>query len=512
MKKKLYQSCNVLFLALFFLITLNMIVQSHSLLRFLGAIGIILLCLLGSYLLAKHGDLVLRNEKWMVSFIFFFYFILQLICMQYIAVKPSWDFGQIYANPISLLSTSQLSNPEYLAEFPNNLFLVFVIYIIDGLASLFHITNFLAVGIVFNIIMIDLAIYFLYLTVNRLYNKKMGFFVLLLCFFITPFFTYVPIFYSDTLTMLFPILALYCYTVFIQKDQEWNRKNILLWIIIITAILMGMQIKFTVIIMLIAILIDYFFRVRTTTWKKFLPLIVAVFGIVFLGFHSLQSYLVYKWDIDLNEQIPYTHWIMMGLVHDGGYDKTEYRYTRTFHTKEEKTKANIDMIKSRLGAYGPAGYLKFLNHKLAVTWNDGTYYAPEKLRRFPLSANNIVYQTFSNQGRYYKYYSGVANAIHLVLLLLIMGSTVLTLYHRQADVVSVCRLAVMGLTIFLLLWETRSRYLVQFLPLIIVCALPIIDQTMKYIINLLKIRREEHETTTNIFRTDFSEDQTLVKS
>lgn len=491
MKKILYQVCNVLFLGLFFLIFLNMLLQPSSLLRFLGVISIILLSLVASFLVAKYSDTIIRKEKWIVPFIFLVYIILQLICMQYIAVKPSWDFGQIYANPISLLSTSHLANKEYLAAFPNNLFLVFVIYVIDGVASLFQITNFLAVGVIFNIIMIDLAIYFLYLTVNQLYNKKMGLFVLLLCFLITPFFTYVPIFYSDTLVMLFPILALYCYTLFIKGNQEWTRKNILLWVIIMIAILLGMQIKFTVVIMLIAILIDYFFRVQTTSWKKFLPLIVAVFGIVFLGFHSLQSFLVYKWDIDLRDQIPYTHWIMMGMVHDGGYSDTEYEYTRKFDTKEAKTKANVDMIKRRLRDYGPVGYLKFLNHKLAVTWNDGTYYAPDKLRRFPISVNNIVYQTFSNRGKYYKYYHGVANAIHIVLLLLIIGSTILTLYQGHADVVSVARLAVFGLTIFLLLWETRSRYLVQFLPIIIICALPVIDQFMKYMSSQAVKNREK---------------------
>ena len=60
--------------------------------------------------------------------------------------------------------------------------------------------------------------------------------------------------------------------------------------------------------------------------------------------------------------------------------------------------------------------------------------------------------------------------------------------HSRKKPVSLIRLSIFGLALFLLIWETRSRYLVNFLPLMfIICAdgMNYLNGLVSYIINKL---------------------------
>lgn len=480
MRSKLYQLLNGLFLLLFVIILINCLLVSPSIFKIVGSL--IILAIWGgvAYLIYRYGqNLTKKRQNVIVVFIFAIFLILQLVCMYYLSVKPSWDFSMIYKNAISLVEHNRLTDVDYFGHLPNNLFLTFVMYLIFSISHFVGVHSYLAVGILANIIMIDLSIFVLYLTAKKLYGDKMGLCTLFFCLFISPFFTYVPIFYSDTFTLLFPILISYCYIIFLESDQQFNRKNIALWGFILFLVVLGMQIKMSVAIILIAIVMDYLLRVKKDTWKKFLPSIMTWFILFYLLFHFFQGVLIQKWKIDTNQQVPFTHWIMMSLVEDGGFISEEYQYTLRFPTKAEKQKANVKVIQKRLSDYGVIGYAKFLNHKLAFTWTDGTYFAPEKLRRLPLHSDSLMYQLFSSRGKYYTIYREVAQAIHLATILLALASCILALRKPNLDEVNFARLAIFGLTIFLLIWETRSRYLVNFIPIFILTMLPIINDRMK---------------------------------
>ena len=47
---------------------------------------------------------------------------------------------------------------------------------------------------------------------------------------------------------------------------------------------------------------------------------------------------------------------------------------------------------------------------------------------------------------------------------------------RRRHRATVLRVAVLGLALFLLLWEARSRYLVNFLPVMLAAAFPAVDE------------------------------------
>ena len=74
-------------------------------------------------------------------------------------------------------------------------------------------------------------------------------------------------------------------------------------------------------------------------------------------------------------QMPYTHWLMMGLTGDGGFNLDDVKYTQSFPNIDEKKAANIEVIKQRLSDYGFIGTIKHMTNKsVHNTWGDGTYF------------------------------------------------------------------------------------------------------------------------------------------
>lgn len=143
---------------------------------------------------------------------------------------------------------------------------------------------------------------------------------MILSIFITPFYTYTTIVYTDTLGMIFPILSLYLYVKFYMSPS----KNI--WLLIVLGIILGLGglFKTHALIVLIAILIHSFFMNTKGFIKIGTTLILTVF-ITFLIYKVLTKPLI---PIPSSEVgFPKTHWVMMALKGRGGYDEDDTNMT-----------------------------------------------------------------------------------------------------------------------------------------------------------------------------------------
>lgn len=170
-------------------------------------------------------------------------------------------------------------------------------------------------------------------------------------------------------------------------------------------------------------------------------------------------------------EFPLEHWVAMGLEGTGGYNADVYWMTASVEGKEEKKAVDKAFIQKKLSEYGAEGMIRHLKQKIYFTWGDGVYFAPEKLKREPLKTSRLhawVLYDGSEYAKVYKY----CNAYQLLLLLGIAASLFRNLLEKgRLREVFVIQLAVFGLFLFLLVWETRSRYLVNFVPLFILLAL-----------------------------------------
>lgn len=174
--------------------------------------------------------------------------------------------------------------------------------------------------------------------------------------------------------------------------------------------------------------------------------------------------------IDKTRSIPAVHFMAMGVYGDGGYNAKQALRMAALPTKQQKTAYSIKMLKRRLHQLRPVGYLKFLVKKQRNNTADGTFgwlkeggffhdnQQPNN-HGFSNKLKNFVYL----YGRHIADFRFIAQLWWITLLTIIMLG-----FGTKSWVIQVLRLSMVGGFIFLLLFEGgRSRYLIQYLPCIL---------------------------------------------
>lgn len=409
------------------------------------------------------------SRKWeiiiVVSAIVIF-LILGIVVIFTLRVKPGWDFGHIYNAALNLANHGDFGEAyTYISNFPFQLFLVGMFSIVIKLTS--GILPASDALIYLNLLFILMTIGLFYLIIRKMFDVKKAIFSLFMFIVFSPIILYTPIFYSDTISMFFVMLCFYL-ALFLCDEAITIRKRIILSLLFGLSLLCGFEIKATVLILAIAVLLFVLFIKKKVSVKNATISIVCV-ATVFLPL----SYLISTKSQQLTNrdmEIPKTHWVMMGLRNYGGFNMEDYSEI-TFKAldegrQQELKDIHIEEIKNRLGNYGVFGYLNFLTKKLSYTWGDGTYYVSDKLSREPSNPDSWIYKFVAKDGEYFQIYSTFMNGMQFMLLLVICIGALLTVKDRSEF--AIIKLAIMGVIIFFLLWEARSRYLINYLPLLFV--------------------------------------------
>lgn len=186
----------------------------------------------------------------------------------------------------------------------------------------------------------------------------------------------------------------------------------------------------------------------------------------------------------LNEEDEFgvTHYAMMGLNNetDGVYNSSDVSFSRSFPTKSERISGNLEMIKRRINEYGVNGLVTHTWRKLLVNYGDGTFFFGGEgdfyVKVFPEKNDWICHKLRSvmlNTGEYYAVNAIIKQFLWIYILLASLGNVVaLRKSERKRndisdEVIAVAMLALIGFTIFCLLFEARSRYLFLYVPVYI---------------------------------------------
>ena len=466
-KLGLMEVFNWVFILAFGYILLNIIISPFSLFGNMNPFVVVLgACLLIIILFIINKLLTFQSEKTMKMISigsFFIIFLLQMFFGRYFKVYPTWDFGWIYYQGIELSQQCKPLENYFYSCCSNN---IPILLLVTGIIKFFRMVglNDMLTSLIFiNIIVVLLSIYVMYLTIKEIYGLQRATLFSIVTVLITPFYTYTTIIYTDTLGLIFPILSIYLYFK-IYKSGDFNFLNVILLGIVFG---IGGLFKTHAAIVLIAVLIHYFITNRPHFIKLSISVIVPVI-LILISYKSIirplmpNSYEELAW--------PKTHWIMMGLKGNGIYDEEEATFTRNLEqsgvSKKEIQDQHLEIIKERLKNYGIKGLLTHLNSKLNFTWSDGTYYAPNKLEREPISKNTFQDYIFGDKNLPYLYLSQM---VHVLILFLMWLSSIRILKDKLCFE-SIMTLSVFGVMLFLLIWETRSRYLMIYLPVFVVLA------------------------------------------
>lgn len=380
-----------------------------------------------------------------------------------------YDLRAMHNNALSLLSGEGIKARPYFAQYPHQLFPLLLLTAYYGVFKLLFGTVPLYAGIPLNIILLDCGILLLYLLARRLFGNRMALFSALLCMVFPPFYTYVPFFYLDTFSLPFTVLPLYLYVC--AQQQANARRKIALSLGCGAAIGFGALLRPTILILLVAIGMHLLWASGLRRlWKPALLLVLA-----FLTLYSGAKALVNSQNLLAEEelhtyQFPKTHWIMMGLK-DPMWNRADEEFTKASGDYEQKEAATIQEIKVRLQERGIGGTLRYLWKKSAFQWSDGTYRSGIYLSRSPAkSEKTLLHQFFLKSGKYYRWFRAYSQIFLFAILGLSLYSLLRHLRKRTIALQTVLYLTWMGVFLFFLFWEANPKYLLNFMPILFLCA------------------------------------------
>ena len=412
----------------------------------------------------------IKHKKYIVISMFIVIIFLQLIATKLYKVEPDFrDFKQIYNEAKDF--DNNYDSIDYFCMCQNNIPVLIIFKLIFKICKLIGITNFLNIGIIINILTIDISIYLLYKIINKHIGEKQALMSLVLFFMMPTTYLYAPIFYTDTLSMIFPVLILYLYLK-IKNTTETNKNKIALCILLGITVFIGINIKFTILVIGIAICILEIFLKKEREYSKIFKYItittITLLVLIFTKNILLKTNFKY-YEKMKNDNLPATHFIMMALQGDGRYSEEDVKYTTSFKTHDEKVKANIDEIKNRIQEHNTnRDWIEFLNEKVRTTWGDGTFYAPWLLNRKPVN-EGIWHEYVLKNGEnvdFYKYYE---QGFHIAMLIYILISLLKNKDESEEtnNIGIISRLCIIGLFIIFLIWEAKSRYIFNYITIFV---------------------------------------------
>ena len=446
---------------------------------FLMAIGIAAIVLLRC--LVNKGAFSFKN-KYILPVVILVVTVVLSICCMYIT---GWDAGTLINDAYNWATTGQLGLGYY-SENPNNrlIFVVMASLLKMGMALgitgkpalyglwvivqclLFWVTGFIVKDIIYRITGDDKTALFGYL----LYNLFVG---------MSP---WIVVVYTDCWGFIFPALTLWLYLVL---PDDSALKLIIKWLVLVAVGLLGYQIKTTTFVMYIALVLALFISSFGVPNKilKGLGIVIFVLNVVILvpvfikcwdfipGTIAFEAYTGEKCDREA-ELMPW-HYFMMGLNKDsdGTFNYADDSFSHYIDTSDYRVEREKKVIVERLSDLGFSGLMKLYSKKLVIDYNDGSF--GYGLTGADFVSEQIVDDAPWNVWARYIFMPGrdgfsiYLNYAHILWLAMLIACLFLKVRDRNECAIA---FGLIGITLFLLMFESQQRYLLVFAPVFVIAS------------------------------------------
>lgn len=379
---------------------------------------------------------------------------------------PIFDLEAIYRGAIEWVERgsfthyrSSTCHSDYFAIFPNNLGGLSLLALIFKLGSLLGFTDYFAMATVANALLSAIAMVLTVLTARELFSQKAALFTLALFLLFPPFYAMAPVFYTDCLSLLFPILAFYLYLK-AKRTEELLTKSLLTFGVGLV-IGLGFLIKATVGIALIAMVIDLF----CTDWRRgvrfsLCTLLTAV--VISTVFHAaIYGNMLDKTLVE-QKSMPLSYWTALAFQGDGQYNQVDFELAwQTDPSKRSQVMA--DLTRDRIRELGVGGMAELFLLKGATLMGSGTLALSDYLDDRP-QTESVLHSFLLYNGEHYPLYRLLCTGF----LLAVWVAAILGGFCRTRGFVP--RLCLVGLFLFLFIWESNGRMLLNLLPMLFLSA------------------------------------------
>lgn len=374
-------------------------------------------------------------------------------------------------------------NGDYFVKYPNNLFLHLLLSFYLKMTRFIPYLSSLRKFELLNLIFVDLSILMSTLTAHKLYGRKAADRVFISAVLLIAFHPTLSVVYSDTLAMPFPIGTLLCFVYGAEANKAWKRT--LLFSAGAALCTIGCCIKPTVIIIAIAIIILTIFHWKRSFFSS--NILISVLIAIFVGFAVWGTVNIIELPIKRELQVQYpdirsrdwSHHVALGLSTPkngssgyGSWNEEEVQWMQQHINDLNYTQESVNHIKDKLVEFGPVGYVCHLANKLIWAGSDGTFFyggegefhVQEQSHQNTLRGK--LQNAFYIETKFYqKWFSSCMQGIWLFICIRAIVSCFPKKFEKFN---SIAKLAILGLFLFLLIFENRSRYLFLYLPVLLI--------------------------------------------
>ncbi|MBQ7925641.1 MAG: hypothetical protein IJ335_05030 [Lachnospiraceae bacterium] len=422
-----------------------------------------------------------------------------------IAFYSGWDMSVVTGSAYDLSAGGSIGDFFYYSVYPNNIPIAYY------LGKLFtwarnqsdYAYNAEFVWIQTTNILISVAGFASCMTVKRITQRLFPVLTVFLlyvgCVFVTPW-RIIP--YTDMFAIAFPILCL-CFYVYSRKATGKLPRYAFFTLACLSATLGGL-LKPPVYILLITLILGellHFLR-EVATYKKelFLKALLLV-GICLLTV-GYKNHIHTATGFIHNEAISatYHHYFLMGLNEEstGGYYSPDVAILGAFDSAKERTSHEMDLAWERIKEKGIIGYPYFLFKKMVMVFNDGTFgwgkeggfflgeYQHLTAAGYAQFLRDIFWPDFLYSGRF--------NTYSQLVWFVILAGVLCNLFHcksKDSLLHTTLHVGLLGVILYLMLFEARARYLLCFLPLWIVVGTLGMDALCEHLQTWYRTKKKE---------------------
>lgn len=330
-----------------------------------------------------------------------------------------------------------------------------ILYLLSGVQALLYAVAFLT----------------LLLTVRKRFGIRAQLMLLFCLATFLPHYSAAAVLYTDTCSMPFVLLTLCC---MLHMDQQASRRQIVLLSIGCGfALLIGSMMKMTCLILFFAAVIVWLLTLhpKRAAVCILIPLLIFAGGTKAVN-HHMANHILNPEDAS-RYKTPLLHWIMMSIPTENnryGSNTGDYFYTWELMAQgashEEVMQSIVSRMHERLTAYRSIKDVIYAAIcKNANSIGDGTFGMWEMLDDSPLHETPLS-SVVLYDGEHYPLYADLCGGIwmaHMTCAILIG----LRHIKKRRVCLAIPMIAFLGLMIFELFWEARSRYLFNFAPLML---------------------------------------------
>ncbi|MFK4839300.1 hypothetical protein ACI1UE_06305 [Lactococcus petauri] len=405
-------------------------------------------------------------------------FIGQIVISVFAQCLPNGDASILYKVAIAP-PTHSGSSIRYFSLFPNN-FLIFITFkILNGIVTAPHLI--LTVSIL-NALLIDGGILLLTGLADHLKGEKLARIVFLESLFLFGLQPHFLSFYSDPAT--FFLMALLCYLVIINLDKA----GIFRWFAIGLLFSIAYKIRVPIFIYLIALILLIIYRLifdkkQVNLKRLFIRSLLLLLGMLTMIF-AINFYAENQKFVEYDGKYTMSPWFFvdLGLTATGADHAAVSQDVKFLDAKGQfKPRSELEPqlkedVKKRFSRFGTLGLIKHQSTKFKIFTQDGSLgWTAENV----LKEQNIVKTKFTNSKFGQKirsviyvgnpHYGNYALYLQIAWSIIILGLVAYFKKFRQtSNFEFYLQIVLFGVILYLSIFEAgRSRYLIQFLPAII---------------------------------------------